>query len=68
MWGKRLHGARKLLCDINIAALVTGNGTAFTAVEVALAAFALQELAALGLDDALGDGFGRFNLHILGWV
>lgn len=68
MRGERLHGTHVLLGDIEVAALVAGHRAAFTAVEVALAAFALQELAALGLDDALGDGFGRFNLHILGWM
>lgn len=68
MWGEGLHGARKLFGDIDVAALVAGHRAAFTAVEVALAAFALQELTALGFDDALGDGFGRFNLHILGWM
>ena len=68
MRSERLHGAHILLGDVEVAALITGHGTAFTAVEVALTAFALQELAALGFDDALSDGFGRFLLHILEWM
>lgn|GEM_PF-4825534 len=68
MRGERLHGADKLVCNGNIATLIAGYCTAFAAIEVALAAFTLQELAALGFDNALSDGFCSFNLHKLGWV
>ena len=66
MRGERFHCSDVLRSDTNVATLVTGNSTAIAAVKVALAAFAFQELTALGFGDAFGDGFCGFDLHKLG--
>lgn len=63
---ERLDRADVLLGNGEVAALVAGDLAGFTAIEVVLAALALQELAALGNDHALGEGLGGFLLHMSG--
>lgn len=59
-----LKVARVRSRDLKVAALVTRRVAGFAAVEMALAAFALQELSALGHLHALGDGLGGLLLHM----
>lgn len=50
--------------NFKVTALIARRIAGFTAIEMALAAFALQELSALGHLHALGDGLGGLLLHM----
>ncbi len=61
--GQRLDGAHIHLGDREVTALVARHRTGFTAVEMALATLALEQLARLGDGHAFTEGLGCLLFH-----
>lgn len=63
--GEALQAASEGAVDTEIAALGTGDFSAFAAVKVVLSGFTFDEFAGRGLADSFGDGFVGFQ-HMRG--
>jgi len=60
---KRLNGSNVDFRNREIATLVAGDLTGFTAIEVVLAAFAFEEFSSFGDNHALSEGLGCLLFH-----